>query len=582
MNAIINLLFLYFIYLAIPSKAFATASLNDYWLGKATWEPALFISNYSESPGDIGAGTQITTVGRDWYIFGRYTKVDSKPSYCSDYYMTTRVSKSSDNGKTWSSPIDIFPNPQGTPQQCAATDGSAYYHAATNTWHYLYQCHPGTGGWNGCHATRSGSDPRGPFIPDPLNPVIISSSLWNKICNLQSDKCVSEAQGKVFDEGTYDIFDFDGRYYWIAFHGFDYVHGFRGIAKTEDFHTFIAGDASQGVPSDAVLNPSDATAWNVLWDGKPVGFGAGRIIKQGSYWYQFAEAVDHNLGQVEGSNWADGLFRTNNLASNSWEQPTMFRNPIITTDWKLSSKGIPPTYPNIFTDQEGQVYLFFTRVVNTPAELAGIYIYKLVPPANPRIEAYPYPLLNGSLFRGRFKLQGNAQTTSGTQLTPGDWLQLVAVPGLGDWILAKSDNRQCPTGYHHNGSFAPYEVVDYQDTALGYQWVAFCSKDDSAVLATTCPNGYQSSGWFDAPNQTSTAAHDYLGNPAGGKRLNLCIQTVDGKKGDLNNDGIINIFDYNLLVGNFGKSGLNIVGDIIINGKVDIFDYNELVGNFGK
>lgn len=52
--------------------------------------------------------------------------------------------------------------------------------------------------------------------------------------------------------------------------------------------------------------------------------------------------------------------------------------------------------------------------------------------------------------------------------------------------------------------------------------------------------------------------------------------------GDLNADGKVDIFDYNLLVTNFGKTGSNIVGDIDNNGKVDIFDYNQLVANFGK
>ncbi|MBI3576604.1 hypothetical protein HY086_01020 [Candidatus Gottesmanbacteria bacterium] len=54
--------------------------------------------------------------------------------------------------------------------------------------------------------------------------------------------------------------------------------------------------------------------------------------------------------------------------------------------------------------------------------------------------------------------------------------------------------------------------------------------------------------------------------------------------GDLDNNGKVDIFDYNLLVANFGKTG--VVGftpaDIDKNGKVDIFDYNILVGNFGK
>ncbi len=55
-----------------------------------------------------------------------------------------------------------------------------------------------------------------------------------------------------------------------------------------------------------------------------------------------------------------------------------------------------------------------------------------------------------------------------------------------------------------------------------------------------------------------------------------------GPLGDINCDGLINIFDYNILVGNFGKSGTGIPGDLNNDGVVNIFDYNILVGNFGK
>jgi hypothetical protein len=50
---------------------------------------------------------------------------------------------------------------------------------------------------------------------------------------------------------------------------------------------------------------------------------------------------------------------------------------------------------------------------------------------------------------------------------------------------------------------------------------------------------------------------------------------------DLNADGRIDIFDYNILVSNFGKTG-SFEADIDKNGTVDIFDYNTFVGNFGK
>ena len=54
--------------------------------------------------------------------------------------------------------------------------------------------------------------------------------------------------------------------------------------------------------------------------------------------------------------------------------------------------------------------------------------------------------------------------------------------------------------------------------------------------------------------------------------------------GDLDSNGHIDIYDYNILVRDFGKTGTSgwIPADIDKNGKVDIFDYNILVGNFGK
>lgn len=54
--------------------------------------------------------------------------------------------------------------------------------------------------------------------------------------------------------------------------------------------------------------------------------------------------------------------------------------------------------------------------------------------------------------------------------------------------------------------------------------------------------------------------------------------------GDLDHNNKVDIFDYNLIIENFGKAGSPgfSSADIDGNGKVDIFDYNMLVGNFGK
>lgn len=57
--------------------------------------------------------------------------------------------------------------------------------------------------------------------------------------------------------------------------------------------------------------------------------------------------------------------------------------------------------------------------------------------------------------------------------------------------------------------------------------------------------------------------------------------TLPPLPGDINGDSKVDIFDYNLLIADFGKTTPT-PADIDGNGKVDIFDYSLLVANFGK
>ena len=52
--------------------------------------------------------------------------------------------------------------------------------------------------------------------------------------------------------------------------------------------------------------------------------------------------------------------------------------------------------------------------------------------------------------------------------------------------------------------------------------------------------------------------------------------------GDLDKDSDVDIFDYNLMIENFGSTSCGNIADIDGNCRVDIFDYNKLVENFGK
>lgn len=54
-------------------------------------------------------------------------------------------------------------------------------------------------------------------------------------------------------------------------------------------------------------------------------------------------------------------------------------------------------------------------------------------------------------------------------------------------------------------------------------------------------------------------------------------QTTVSGRADSNLDGKVDIFDFNLMMVNWGKTGSNLAGDIDGNGKVDIFDFNLLM-----
>ena len=53
------------------------------------------------------------------------------------------------------------------------------------------------------------------------------------------------------------------------------------------------------------------------------------------------------------------------------------------------------------------------------------------------------------------------------------------------------------------------------------------------------------------------------------------------KLGDTDSDGDVDIFDYNILIENFGSTTCGNVADLNSDCNVDIFDYNILLQNFG-
>jgi hypothetical protein len=79
------------------------------------------------------------------------------------------------------------------------------------------------------------------------------------------------------------------------------------------------------------------------------------------------------------------------------------------------------------------------------------------------------------------------------------------------------------------------------------------------------------------PTPTPTPAPGGGGGPTTGGGTVLGTST---SKGDSNNDGKVDILDFNILMINWGRTGPNIPGDFNGDGTVDILDFNLLMVNW--
>ena len=53
-------------------------------------------------------------------------------------------------------------------------------------------------------------------------------------------------------------------------------------------------------------------------------------------------------------------------------------------------------------------------------------------------------------------------------------------------------------------------------------------------------------------------------------------------KGDVNDDGAVNKYDFALMMSDWGKTGLNISSDLNNDGKVNKYDFSLLMVNWGE
>ncbi|MBI3576857.1 hypothetical protein HY086_02325 [Candidatus Gottesmanbacteria bacterium] len=150
-------------------------------------------------------------------------------------------------------------------------------------------------------------------------------------------------------------------------------------------------------------------------------------------------------------------------------------------------------------------------------------------------------------------------------------------------ILATPDGKYSLGLYTPDISWSGFPDNE-QKAYTGYATLDWRSFGNTMLLSTRIPVKPEAKSTFD-PGTYAYRSYLIIGTLANVQNSMIRLYRYFNSSGlaDLNADGKVDIFDYNILVGNFGKTGAAgfTPADIDNNGKVDIFDYNILVGNFG-
>lgn len=148
------------------------------------------------------------------------------------------------------------------------------------------------------------------------------------------------------------------------------------------------------------------------------------------------------------------------------------------------------------------------------------------------------------------------------------------------WWYMGDMNHQPINGQHEEESLSP------QIAPAIFQAKAYVFKQSFDQLKNYLPWTFENYGYNDIYRIQNMVA---LLNAAGGDATpsslpspSVQASSASSKPGDIDGNSKVDIFDYNILLTNFGKSGAGIQGDLDGSNKVDIFDYNGLLTNFGK
>lgn len=118
--------------------------------------------------------------------------------------------------------------------------------------------------------------------------------------------------------------------------------------------------------------------------------------------------------------------------------------------------------------------------------------------------------------------------------------------------------------------------------AVGVTKVEFWMDGQLLGTDTTAPYSYSldTTRYATGAHSLQTKAYDAAGNVGNSTAVAITIKNYPE---DINQDGVVNLLDFSLLVAKFGQSGTGLGrADINVDGKVDLRDFSLLASKFGQ
>ncbi|KHD87490.1 MAG: hypothetical protein OM95_14050 [Bdellovibrio sp. ArHS] len=455
----------------------AAPTLDNLWKGEAYFRPyrkTVFSSNSEFADGDP---SKVFVKDGVWYAVVR-SQYHTSNSTCG-----TRIASvlyaSYDKGITWSQ-RQVVADPGNQSSMCAHVDGSIYYEAAEKTWYYLGQCLSLKRRWDLCLYTRNAADPMGSWQASSRNPVVKSQDLWSQICR-SSGACPTTTS----EEGTPQIVSRSNGWFYVTFHGFKDGMGYRGMAKTQDFSTWVTTDAD--------LSRGPLFKASHCQGAVPgcIGAGYASILSEGSYNYQLIETPTVSLACTQGQRWPFLLTRTANLYAQSVTWQTLANKAFIENSLP-GPIGCHLQYAHLFKDG-AEIYLGVSYYTDT-GDWYPYGLYKLEWNGTPLQDIPSLNELTRIRFLGVDISGGGTNTGSGSGGPPSSGgsagsqttfqaetelnHQIGYLDGLG-WAVNTASNPR--KGYL---SYGPYKSFPATVSSVDFYLMVDNNSADNAVVAS--------------------------------------------------------------------------------------------------